>query len=843
VLHSYHHGFSWTDNISRGIQSAFADQRDEVELRHEFLDARRIHTNDYFRKLKSLYRLKYAGTRIDVIICSDDHALDFVLGPGQDVFRDVPVVFLSVSGYEPSMRLNRKLTGLVESIDIRGTLETALRLHPETREVAVITDMTRTGRALKAKADSVFRNFRDRVLFRYLEDLTVEELSEQVAGLSSDTIVFLFIFSRDKAGRVFSHERNLEILSRHCEVPIYAVWEFYLGHGILGGKLTSGETEGRMAGAMAVRILRGEKASDIPLEQSPTQYMFDHRQMERFGISESQLPAGSVLTNRPPSLYEEHRRLVWAALVIIAGLSGLVGLLSVNILRRRRAEEALRESEEKYRDLVENANDAICVVQDGRMKFHNRKTRELLGYTAEELAKIEFLDLIHPEDRDVVFEKHRRRLEGDQFQSTYSFRALSRGGETLWAEINAILILWEEEPAVLCFLRNITEQKRLESQLQQAQKMEAVGTLAGGVAHDFNNLLQAIQGYAELVLYDKEPSDPDHASLAEIRSAAKRGGELTRQLLTFSRRVESRIQPTNLSREVERVGKLLERTLPKMIDIELRLTRELKTVHADPYQIEQVVMNLAVNARDAMPDGGRLTIETAEVTLDEAYCRTHVGTRAGDYVTLVVSDTGQGMDRATLEHIFEPFYTTKGVGEGTGLGLAMVYGIVRGHNGFITCYSEPGQGSTFTMYLPVVEREAEQKAPVRTGTPVRGGSETILLVDDEDTLRDLGEQLLTRFGYNVLTASDGETALEIYRRKMNEIDLVVLDLIMPGMGGVRCLDKLLEENPGVKIVVASGYSVDDPTREAIDAGARGFVSKPYDIAEMHSILREVLDQD
>jgi two-component system cell cycle sensor histidine kinase/response regulator CckA len=267
-------------------------------------------------------------------------------------------------------------------------------------------------------------------------------------------------------------------------------------------------------------------------------------------------------------------------------------------------------------------------------------------------------------------------------------------------DINVVIIEWTGQPASLNFLRDTTARRQLETALMHAQKMGAVGTLAGGWAHDFNNLLQGIQGYTELLLLDKPAGDNDYTELQEISKAAGRGAELTRQLLTFSRKVESRLRPVNLNREVLNVTQLLRRTIPKMIRIELRLAPELRQVNADANQIEQVLMNLAVNANDAMPGGGRFAIETANVTLDEKYCMMHEGARPGEHVLLSVTDTGCGMDKETLEHIFEPFYTTKGVGKGTGLGLAMVYGIVKNHWGYITCSSKLGTGTPFKIYLP-----------------------------------------------------------------------------------------------------------------------------------------------
>ena len=305
VLHSYHHGFTWSDNISAGIRSTFASHRDQVELLFEFMDVRRIHSDEYFNRLIDLYALKYGQKDLDAIICADDHALGFVLGRGRDLFRKVPIVFCSVSGYQSAMHSGREVTGLLDSIDIKSTLETALKLHPATENVFVVSDMTRTGRALKGAAEKIFKDFEPQVRFTYFEDMTIEDLSDRVAGLPDNSIVFLFIFNRDRAGRVFSHEQNLNILAKHCSVPIYSVWKFYLGHGIVGGKLTSGETEGKMAAEITLDILDGRKASDIPPVKSPSQYMFDHEVLDRYNVDRDLLPQGSLVINQPYSFYTE----------------------------------------------------------------------------------------------------------------------------------------------------------------------------------------------------------------------------------------------------------------------------------------------------------------------------------------------------------------------------------------------------------------------------------------------------------------------------------------------------------------------------------------------------------
>jgi len=388
--------------------------------------------------------------------------------------------------------------------------------------------------------------------------------------------------------------------------------------------------------------------------------------------------------------------------------------------------------------------------------------------------------------------------------------------------------------------RDITENLELSRQLQQAQKMEAVGTLAGGVAHDFNNILQVALGYSDLMLGDEELPQHYRTDLKKINESAKRGADLVKRLLTFSRKTEMKPQPLNLNRRISELRKMLERTIPRMINIKLLLGENLATINADPTQTDQVLMNLAVNARDAMPDGGTLIFETADIVLDEEYARTHLDTRPGRYVLLMVTDTGSGMDKDTLEHIFEPFYTTKGVGEGTGLGLAMVHGIVKHHGGYIRCYSEPGEGTTFKIWFPALISDDDKEETTVRAIP-RGGSETILVVDDEEAIRDLGSRILTRAGYKVITASNGKEALEVYQARSEEIALVILDLIMPEIGGRQCLEALLKLNSSIKVVIASGYSAHGPTKDALAAGAKGFVNKPYGSRQVLDVVREVLD--
>ena len=516
-----------------------------------------------------------------------------------------------------------------------------------------------------------------------------------------------------------------------------------------------------------------------------------------------------------------------------------------DISARKEAEEARRVSEEKFEKAFRSSPVwvAVTTVAEGRWLEVNDAFTEMSGYTREEAVGKTSLDLNFWLDP----EKDRQRVV-DLFRRQGYFRNLEM--KMRFKDGRVHTMLWSVDPIEYdgreCWLNvlfDITEKTQLEEQLRQSQKMEAVGTLAGGIAHDFNNILGAITGFTELALDSLENGLPVEPDLRSLLEAAERAKELVRRILTFSRKMETQFQPLDLNQQVLQAVKMLERTIPKMIDIQVELDDTLPPIQGDPGQLEQVMLNLATNARDAMPDGGTLGIRTKAVYLDEEFCRLHPDCTPGSHAEIRVRDTGCGMAAEVLEQAFEPFFTTKASGKGTGLGLSTVFGIVKMHGGFLLGQSEPGQGTTFRMYLPIAEAQAEPH--VEEATPAETdlrGNETVLIVDDEPTLRAISNKILAKRGYTLLEAASGEEALALFRERREEIDLILLDINMPGMGGHRCLAGLLEINPRARVIIVSGYSTGGTIADALRAGAADYLAKPFKKLELLRMVREVLDR-
>jgi PAS domain S-box-containing protein len=565
-------------------------------------------------------------------------------------------------------------------------------------------------------------------------------------------------------------------------------------------------------------------------------------------ISKDQVFGVLSLRATKPHAYADHDlKLVESIGDLIAGAIANAQLYS----ERKQMGEALRKGEERFRDLYDHAPLGYHEYDaEGRITSVNRTDFEMLGYTAEEMIGHPMWEFnIEGEAlRDQVLAKLAGTSPpGRNLERTYR----KKDGSTLPVLVEDRLILDQNGriKGIRSTIQDITARKQAEEdkaslreQLRQSQKMEAIGKLAGGVAHDFNNLLTVIHGYSELMLNSLDQDSRLRQDVQEIMHASDRASSLTRQLLAFSRKQVLQPQVLDLNADVSNMDKMLRRMIGEDIELVTLLVKDLGRIKADPGQIEQVLLNLAVNAKDAMRNGGKLTIETANVKLDENYARSHVGVTPGNYVMLSMSDTGVGMTPETKERIFEPFFTTKEKGKGTGLGLSTVYGIIQQSGGNIWVYSEPGLGTTFKIYLPTIEGDTESFRPAAVPTKLLQGSETVLLVEDEEMVRKLACTVLEKNGYRVLEASSGDKALDVVRgQNGNHIHLMVTDVVMPGMSGRQLADRLVSLRPELKVLYMSGYTDNAIVHHGVLDPGIAYIQKPFTPDALATKVREILD--
>jgi PAS domain S-box-containing protein len=518
------------------------------------------------------------------------------------------------------------------------------------------------------------------------------------------------------------------------------------------------------------------------------------------------------------------------------------GHLINETIQRQEAQTLLFESEERYRRLVELSFDAIIIHSEGKFVYVNEPGLELYcTKNPDELIGRSISDFIHPDDEESVWARIEATKENGVEIPLTEGRLIRADGTAVDVEVAALPITFQGRPAMQVVIRDITRRKQLEEQLRQSQKMEAIGRLAGGIAHDFNNLLTVIIGYTELLLHRLNDQHPLRKHIEEIYHAGERAAVLTRQLLAFSRKQVLQPKVLDLNRIIENMEKMLRPLIGEDIELIKLLADDLGMVKADPGQLEQVIMNLAVNAREVMPQGGTLTMETKNIVLEHKQMREFPGLNPGPYVVLTIRDTGTGMDAEIQSHIFEPFFTTKEQGKGTGLGLATVHGIVKQSEGHISMSSRPGQGTSFSIYLPRTEQITEADEVRQSTGPALPGFETILLVEDEDVVRNLAQRVLLRNGYTVLVANRGAEALQTFQQHDGPIHLLLTDVVMPGgMNGRQLAERLLAKHPELKVLYMSGYTDDIVVRHGVLDSDMAFLEKPFSASRLARKVRQIL---
>jgi PAS domain S-box-containing protein len=660
-----------------------------------------------------------------------------------------------------------------------------------------------------------------------------------VSEARSHSFILYLGVETDVAGGKYIPSEVAEAVSRVSAAPVFGIADTYIRRGLVGGFVMDYAEEGRKAGRVAVRILKGELTllPALPPIRSPNLPLFDWRQMKRWGLDESRLPKGSVVENRPVTIWSQHPWYVIGAGTFAVLESLLIGALLLDVRRRIRVQEELRRSQALLRAVLDGTPDPIYLKdRECRIVIANPAALRIIGKPAEQVLGKTSREHVHdPEGERAVMENDRRIMETGVTESVE---------ETLSGPGGVRVFLSTKSPyrdregrviGVIGVSRDITERKRAEQErarlqlhLAQAQKMESIGRLAGGVAHDFNNLLTVINGFSQLLLRNLNAGDPSRGNLEEIRKAGERAAALTRQLLAFSRKQILQPRVLDLNRVVGEMRPMLERLMGEDVELRVKLHAEATTICADPHQLEQVLMNLAVNSRDAMPHGGEVSIETGLVEWD-----------AGPYVMLAVSDTGVGMSEETRAHIFEPFFTTKEVGKGTGLGLSTIHGIVEQSGGHVEVASELGRGSTFKIYLPRVwATEAESGKP--EAVPAMGGMETLLVVEDQPEVREYAAAALRAYGYQVMQAANAGEALLVCEREGQRIDLILTDVVMPVLSGRELADRLKQLRPGIKVLFMSGHTDDAMVHHGVLAKDVEFIQKPFSPDELAIKVRDVL---
>jgi signal transduction histidine kinase/ActR/RegA family two-component response regulator len=734
LIHSYNDGMRWADNVTNGITNELHHRRGAFcHLRIEYMDGKNITSDSYLQAFRELLAIKYKNVKIDVVVCSDDLAFRFVLDHRAELFPGVPLVFCGVNYFDPAM-LNGQdnVTGVVEKLDILDTLQTALQLHPETTRVVIINDRTTTGLANRLLFEKQVRPHLDpQVQLEFWDSVAMPDLLDNAQRLTPGTLVLLLSFTQDAAGKTFTYAESIDLISRACPVPIYGIWTFFLGRGIVGGKLTSGVNQGREAGRLVNRILEGESAADIPVVvEIKNRFAFDYLQLQRFGIHQDNLPAGSPVINIPKSYFKVPKGTAAITLILLLVLGLTVLVLIINMFQRIRAER---------------------------------------------------------------------------------------------------------------------QRARLESHMLQAQKLESLGVMAGGIAHDFNNLLMGILGNASLATMELPPDSPAHKSIEGIQASAQRAAKLTNQLLAYSGRGRLITQRTNLTKLIKEMVPLLERAVSKRVAINFDLDAHLPLVDTDQAQMRQVVINLVSNASEAIDEtageNGTISVRTGKETLAEARngkLLVNPSLPPGTYIFLEVTDDGCGMPRNVIDKVFDPFYTTKFTGRG--LGLAAVLGIVRGHHGGVQISSQPRKGTVVrVLFPPAAEAATEQPAALaEVSAEEFKGAGTVLVVDDEETVRRVCSTMLERYGFSVASAANGREALQLLEHTAEKPVVIILDLTMPLMDGIQTLSELRKRKYEIPVILSSGFTEYDATRKFGGTGFQGFIQKPYVPQDLVQEIRRVM---
>ncbi|WP_338667417.1 hybrid sensor histidine kinase/response regulator [Pseudodesulfovibrio methanolicus] len=842
-LNSYHDGYQWSDAIMRGIRSILENSHYKIDLQIEYMDAKRYNYEDVTRMLLRLYKEKFKNEKFDLIMTSDNDAYSFATQYRDILFPGVPLVYCGVNFLNTDDTDSDNATGVIESFDLSKTLDVALRLHPDKRHITVVGDSSTAGAAIKRQVQSQLARYKVPLVAEYWTDMSLKNVLDRVAHLPSDTFLFFIPYYQVIDGRFLTAEEAMQAIYTRSPVPIYTAWEFLAGSGAVGGNMLSGYLHGQRAAEIALEILDGKSADDIPVYRETTgHYIFDYKVMQRLHLDMALLPKDSHIINAPKAFYELSKELFWTIMVSFVLLVLVLIFLILTMLERRKVERKIKDQLAFQETLMDTVPQLVSWKDaDGRYLGTNRAFSEFFGLehgpgivnrtTYDVIADLDYASWASGADRSVInkgqaFRKERRKLADAE-------------GNPAWIEVTKVPINDRSGQivGVLSMADNITTELNLEKQLLQSQKMEAIGTLAGGIAHDFNNILTSIINSTELAVGDLDPESMTTRDLERVLKAARRGGRVVKQILAFSRPSTEGFRPTDVGAVIAEAIGLLESSMPRKIEVRSLIKENLSCVHADPTQIHQVVMNLCTNAFHAL----RRTGGTIEVRLDQAEVSNEdaeiLGLHPGEYVRLAVEDNGPGIPQDIVDKIFDPFFTTKDKTEGTGLGLAVVHGIVRSHKGGLRVDPREGGGTTFSIYLPKGDEDLCGDVDL-SGVPHNLGAHILFVEDDSDQLQTT-PRLLETMGYVVEGQESPLAALRRVNDMPGEFDLVITDYDMPGMSGTQLARRLAVIDRELPVILISGR--EDAVSAAADLpNIRLVVIKPYDKQDLSRAINTVL---
>jgi len=892
ILHinSYHPGLGWADNITQGIVSQL---NEEIGVVVEYMDTKRNPSVENLHLLKQLYALRYKNKTFDAITCSDDNAFQFLLSYGDSLFSHTPIVFCGVNFFNDSLlRGKENITGVCESVDFKRNIDLIVQLHPKAQRLFFINGFSTGGKQNRALLSTLIDPYRELISIHFLDTLpevTEETLISGLAKCGKNDVIYYSDFFLDSKEQFVDYETFIPRLTENVAAPVYAHSDLYLGLGIAGGYFVSSVAQGKAAGKMVKQILNGTPVKELPVvKESPNKYIFDYGQLQRFGIDISQLPVPHLLKNQPPHFFQKYRLVfVGIFMFIVLQAAVIIALLHISQLKKI-SEKKLVSAKEDLEILVEARtkklrralNDLRIETQDKEQRVKVAKQQE--AFIEDVFASIQ--DGVSVLDKNLTIMRVNPKMEqwyanampliGKKCFEAYHFNEEPcrhcpsiRAMKTMkpasrvvqgppdhsdsWVEVFSYPLIDREShelTGVVEFVRDITEKKNLEqkrvdmeSRLRQNEKMEALGQLAGGIAHDFNNQLTGILGCAEM-LTEELRGQTQLADLAQtIAGISKQTSQLTHQLLAFARKGTLVMQELDVNQSIADVIVLLHHSIHKNIRIEKQLDAEKHCIRGDASQVQNAILNIALNARDAMPEGGVLSFRTYNKTYNSHECRQfQLPVSPGEYLVLRIHDTGQGMTEEVKKRIFEPFYTTKEEGKGTGMGMAAVWGTVQAHRGAIQVHSDIGKGSEFILALPLffdTEKKEVNAGNRRDAT----NSYRILIVDDEESVANTMRLMTKSLGHVAEMFTSSKKALAFYEKEYKQIDVVIIDMIMPEMGGEQLFERVKKIDPRARVIIVSGFSFNDSVQYLLDNGAAIFLKKPFTKKQFDETISQVVD--